>query len=66
MENDAPNKTWTCQICGQVVEQQANGQPLHPVQTYENCRLKNFSVGNECIAYRDPPGARDLAEGFLK
>ena len=62
---EAAKKTWTCEICGQVIEWRANGKPLHPVQVQENCKLKDHYVGDECIAYRDLPQARKLARPTL-
>ena len=58
--------TWTCEICGEALEQRADGKLLRPAQVHENCRFKNFSVGDQCIAYRDPSEARELAKGLSK
>jgi len=58
-------KIWTCEICGQRVEQRENGKPLHPVQVFKNCKLRDHYVGDyrgECIAYRDPARARELTK----
>jgi len=54
--------TWTCEICGQVVERRPNGKPLRPVQVLENCKLKDHYVGDECITYRDLTKAKELAK----
>jgi len=58
-------KAWTCEICGQVVEQRENGRTLHPVQVFKACKLRDHYVGDyrgECIAYHDLPAARELAK----
>ena len=60
----ADKKAWTCEICGQLVEWQANGKPLHPVEVYEACKLKEHYIGDECIAYRDLPKAKALARAL--
>jgi hypothetical protein len=39
-------------------------KPLHPVEVYERCKLKEHYVGDECIAYRDLPKARELARAL--
>ena len=53
---------WICEFCGQVVERREDGRARWPVRTYENCKLKDHYVGNECIAYRDPKKAAKLVE----
>ena len=50
---------WECAFCGQEVELR-DRQPRWPQTTYENCKLKDHYVGNECIAYRQPDEARKL------
>ena len=55
---------WTCEICGQIVEQRPDGKPLRPIRVFENCKLRDHYVGDyrgECVAYRDLPKARELA-----
>jgi len=64
MIDKAERKTWTCEICGQLVEQRSDGKSLHPVRAFENCKLRDYYVGDyrgECVAYRDLPKARELA-----
>jgi hypothetical protein len=60
---DETRKAWKCEICGQVVGWRANGKPLHPVQVYENCKLKDHYVGDECVAYRDLSKAENWSKG---
>jgi hypothetical protein len=61
---DEKRKAWSYEICGQVVEWQATGKPRHPVEVYETCKLKGHYVGDECIAYRDLPKARELVRAL--
>jgi hypothetical protein len=52
--------SWTCTICGQVVELRDDGRPRWPVKAYENCKLQHHYVGNVCIAYAHPELAKEL------
>jgi hypothetical protein len=56
-------QSWTCEFCGQIVERREDGRARWPVTVYENCKLKDHYVGDECIAYRDPATAKKLMEG---
>jgi len=48
---------WNCPFCGQAIEV----EPFRPPPNYfETCRLRDHSVGTECIGYRDHEEARRL------
>jgi len=51
---------WKCEICGQVVEFKAHGGAKRPQTVYENCKLRDHYVGDECLAFRDLKAAREL------
>jgi hypothetical protein len=52
-------RTWTCPFCQQSVLIGAYG--FCPSSEFrENCLLKEHIVADECIAYHDPDGAREL------
>jgi hypothetical protein len=53
-------RSWTCDICHQVVELCNDGRPRWPVKAYENCKLRHHYVGNACIAYAHPQVAKEL------
>jgi hypothetical protein len=56
---------WKCEFCGQQVELH-HGRPKLPQEYFENCKLKDYFIGDECIAFRDPERARLLlTEGEL-
>jgi len=49
---------WDCPLCGGVVDTSGGKRGRLPAA----CRLKNHSVGEECLAYRD----LERAEKILK
>jgi hypothetical protein len=48
---------WDCPLCGQSIEV---GTRKRPPGYFETCRLREYMVGEECIAYRDPQRAQKL------
>jgi hypothetical protein len=53
-------RSWTCDICHQVVELRDDNRPRWPVKAYENCKLQHHYVDNACIAYAHPQVAEEL------
>jgi hypothetical protein len=57
---------WTCNLCGGVVAAKLvnGGRDFGPVlaELPESCKLKEHSIGNECIAFRDQARAIELLE----
>jgi hypothetical protein len=51
---------WDCPLCGQAIEV---GTDRLPPDYFETCRLRDYSIGKECIAYRDSEQARRLLAG---
>ena len=51
---------WECEICGQEILLNPRGPQL-PANFSENCKLREHMIGNECIAFRDLPRAKELA-----
>lgn len=47
---------WDCPLCGGVVDAGGGRLPRLPA----SCRLKNHSIGEECIARRDIEQARRI------
>jgi hypothetical protein len=43
--------SWTCEICGQIVELREDNRFRRPVEAYEHCGLQHHYVDNACIAY---------------
>lgn len=52
--------SWTCTICGQVVELRDDDRPQWPVKAYENCKLQHHYIDDACIAYAHLELAREL------
>jgi hypothetical protein len=52
--------SWTCEICGQVVELPDDDSRRWPLKVYENCRLQHHYVDNACIGYAQPEVAKEL------
>jgi hypothetical protein len=53
--------SWTCTVCGQVVELRDDDRPRWPVKAYENCELQHHYVDHACIAYAHPQVAKELS-----
>jgi hypothetical protein len=53
-------RSWTCDICHQVVELLGDHRPRWPVKAYENCKLQHHYADNACIAYAHPRVAKEL------
>lgn len=53
-------RSWTCEICDQVVELRDDNRPRWPVKAYERCSLQHHYVDNACIAYTHPEVAKEL------
>jgi hypothetical protein len=56
------SRVWTCPICAQSVIQRPQSGPILPLGYFEDCKLRNHFIGNECIARRDPAAARRLLD----
>jgi hypothetical protein len=53
--------SWTCEICGQVVELRVDDNRFRwPVEADEHCRLQHHYVDNDCIVYAHPGVAKEL------
>jgi hypothetical protein len=52
--------SWTCTICGQVVELRDDDRPRRPVKAYENCKLQHHYMDDACIACAHPQLAKEL------
>lgn len=48
---------WDCPFCGQAIEV---GSGRLPPNYFETCRLREYLIRDECIAYRDREEARRL------
>ncbi|MGV7219231.1 hypothetical protein [Bradyrhizobium sp. UFLA05-112] len=55
-------RIWECPICTQMVIARTGSRPILPSGFYDNCKLKDHMLGDECIARRDPATARRLLE----
>ena len=44
-----PSKDWICDLCGEKVALPTE-QSEHP-QLPANCKLRDFSIGEECVAF---------------
>lgn len=53
-------RSWTCDICHQVVELRNDDRPQWPKKAYDNCKLQYHYVDNACIAYAHPQVAKEL------
>lgn len=54
-------RAWKCPICEQTVIKRPDTAPILPSGYFENCKLRDHMVGDECIARRDPETAKRLA-----
>jgi hypothetical protein len=56
---------WICELCGERVAlpTEQSARPQLPA----NCKLRDYSIGEECVAFRDLRRARELlnAEALL-
>jgi hypothetical protein len=51
---------WKCELCGQSVKVVAGKFVELPQGYFENCKLREHMIGDECIAFRDADGARRI------
>ena len=55
------DRSWTCEICGQSLFRPAGStKTILPPGYFQNCKLRDHMIGDECIAYRDLPKAKSL------
>jgi hypothetical protein len=59
-QEELERRIWTCELCGQSVIKRPNSRPILPSGYFENCKLRDHLVGDECIARRDLARARTL------
>ena len=56
------DRSWTCEVCGQSLFRPAgSAKVILPPGYFQNCKLRDHMIGDECIAYRDLPKAKSLA-----
>ena len=56
------NRTWKCEFCGQSVGVVAGKFAQLPEGYFDNCKLREHMIGNECIAFRDADAAKLLLQ----
>jgi hypothetical protein len=62
-ERDLAQRVWTCEICGQkVIKRPDSALPILPPGYFEDCKLRDRMIGDECLARRDLEAARRLME----
>jgi len=63
-EPDATLKYTTCELCGGSLPVAIALKGLEPVglrpELPESCKLKEYAIGNECIAFRQLERAKEL------
>jgi hypothetical protein len=57
------SRIWTCPICAQTVIKRPDSLPILPSGFFENCKLRDHTIGDECIARRDLEAAKRLLGG---
>jgi hypothetical protein len=63
-EPELAERIWTCEFCEQkVIMRPGSALPILPPGHFDNCKLRDHMVGNECIARRDPETATRLLGG---
>ena len=63
-ERDLAQRIWACELCGQkVIMRPGSALPILPPGYFDNCKLRDHMIGNECIARRDPETGRRLLVG---
>ena len=53
-------RIWTCPICKQIVVRREAANPILPADYRETCKLADYMIGTECVAFRDLKTARRL------
>jgi hypothetical protein len=53
-------RIWTCPICKQIVVRREASNPVLPADYRETCKLADYMIGTECVAFRDLKTARRL------
>ena len=54
------DEIWKCELCGQSVEVVAGKFVELPQGYFENCKLREHMIGDECIAFRDADAAKRI------
>jgi hypothetical protein len=53
-------RVWTCELCGQRVIQRPGSPAMLPTGFFENCKLRDHMIGDECMARGDLRAASKL------